>query len=67
MILLTNATEQKKMTKLDAIKQVVSKVANELNIDLIEAASKMQATALKNGNEELIKNLHDFKMNELGL
>jgi len=55
------------MTKLETIKTVVSKVAKELNVDLIEAASKMQATALKNNNEELIKDLHDFKMNELGL
>jgi hypothetical protein len=55
------------MTKLEAIKTVVKKVAKELNCGLIEAASKMQATALKNNNESLIADLHEFKMSELGL
>ena len=50
------------MTKLEAIQIVVEKVAKELNIDLIEAASKMQSQAAKKNNEELITDLHDFKM-----
>lgn len=53
------------MTKLNAMKIVVAKVAAELNVDLIEAASKMQATAAKQNNEELIEDLHHFKMIEL--
>ncbi len=55
------------MTKLEAIKTVVEKVAKELNCGLIEAASKMQATAAKNNNDLLIADLHKFKINELGL
>lgn len=67
MYLLTNATEQNKMTKFETLYIVVKKVADEINTDLVEAASKMQAQAAKHGNEELITDLHNFKMTVLGL
>ncbi len=55
------------MTKFEAIYLVVKKVADEINCDLIEAASKMQAQAALKGNEGLIGDLHDFKMKVAGL
>ena len=55
------------MSKFESMRIVVKQVADELNIDLIEAASKMQAQAAKKGNEELITDLHNFKMTVAGL
>lgn len=55
------------MTKFDAMYKVVRKVADELNCDMIEAASKMQGQAAKKGNESMIADLHNFKMKVAGL
>ena len=54
------------MSKFQSMYLVVNKVATELNVDLIEAASKMQGQAAKKGNEELIADLHSFKMKAAG-
>lgn len=50
------------MSKLQSIYITVNKVAQELNIDLIDAASKIQEQAAKEGNDEMIAELHGFKM-----
>jgi len=55
------------MSKFETIYLVVKKVADELNVDLIDAASKMQYQAAKNGNEDMITDLHNFKMKVAGL
>ena len=60
-------TRENIMNKFEAIYLVVKKVAEELNVTLIEAASKMQTQAAKKNNEELITDLHNFKMKVAGL
>ena len=55
------------MTKFESIYLVVKKVADELNVELIEAASKMQGQAAKAGNDSMVQELHDFKMKVAGL
>lgn len=55
------------MTKFEAMSITVKQVADELNVGLIQAASLMQSQAAKKGNEELIADLHNFKMKTLGI
>ena len=55
------------MTNFDAIYKTVKQVADELNCDMIEAASKMQGQAAKKGDEKMISELHNFKMKVAGL
>lgn len=54
------------MTKTEAIKQTVSEVAEHLGVSEIEAASKLQATAVKKGREDIAEALHDYKMDLIG-
>ena len=55
------------MENFDAIYKTVKQVADELNCDMIEAASKMQGKAAKKGDESMIAELHNFKMKLTGL
>ncbi len=47
--------------KMQAINEAVSAVAAELNCTLIEAATKMQATAARQGKDELLDDLCEYK------
>lgn len=47
--------------KNESIKDTAAYVMAELNCTEIEAVSKMQATAAKNGNEELLSDLCEYK------
>lgn len=47
--------------KNESIKDTAAYVMAELNCTEIEAVSKMQATAAKNGNEELLEDLCEYK------
>ena len=47
--------------KNDSIKTVATQVSLELNCSLIEAVTKMQGTCAKNGNEEMLGDLIDYK------
>ena len=55
------------MTKFETIHLVVKKVAEQLNVDLIEAASRMQGVAAKNGNERMVSDLSNFKLKVSGI
>lgn len=50
--------------KRESIQQVVIMVRDELGCSLLEAVTKMQATAAKQGKEELLSDLCEYK-NEL--
>ena len=47
--------------KKDAIKMTVEAVAAELNCTMLEACTKMQATAARQGKEDLLQDLIDYK------
>ena len=49
------------MTKLNAVKQAANAVKKEIGCTLLEAVTKMQATAAKNKNEEILEALCEFK------
>lgn len=54
------------MKDFENIYKTVKTVADNLNCDMIQAASKMQGQAAKNGNEAMIDELHKFKMKLIG-
>jgi hypothetical protein len=47
--------------KKQAIKEAAQYVMNELNCTLIEAITKMQGTAAKKNQEEVLESLIEFK------
>ena len=47
--------------KKDAIQATVEAVAAELGCTMIEACTKIQGTAARQGNEALLQDLIDFK------
>lgn len=53
--------------KAAAIIDQVSYVSNELGCSLIEAATKIQSAAAKQGKEEIIEALHAYKMQLAGI
>ena len=53
--------------KKEAIQLTAETVAAELNCTLIEAVTKMQGTAAKQGNEDVLQDLIDFKRGLINL
>jgi hypothetical protein len=47
--------------KREAIQEVVIAVRDEIGCSLMEAVTKMQATAAKQGKEELLSDLCEYK------
>lgn len=53
--------------KREAIQMTAETVAAELNCTVLEAVTKMQGTAAKQGNESLLEDLIEFKRGLIGL
>lgn len=47
--------------KYNAIEETALYVKGELGCSLLEAVTKLQATAARNGNEELLSDLCEYK------
>lgn len=47
------------------LKNEIEKLANEMSVSFLQAASAMQGVAAKMGNEEMISAIHKIKMQSL--
>ena len=50
-----------KQFKNESIETIASTVAIQLNCSLLDAVSKMQGQCVKNGNEQLLEDLIEYK------